>query len=111
MPESAWRTKHLAPDTSRPVTHLVDRPRDRGKDRWMENSMAGGGEVGGGNRYCRFGEAAKENKDHVFTRDARGRRNALDESILLTASSFHPDQTATMSSLSSGHYTIIAQQH
>lgn len=42
MPESARRTKHLAPDTSRPVTHLVDRPRDRGKDRWMENSMAGG---------------------------------------------------------------------
>lgn len=46
------RTKHLAPDTSRPVTHLVDRPGDRGKDRWMENSMAGR-RVGGG-RYCRF---------------------------------------------------------
>lgn len=30
----------------RPVTHLVDRPRDRGKDRWMENSKTGGG--GGG---------------------------------------------------------------
>lgn len=25
------------------MTHLVDRPRDRGKDRWMENSKAGGG--------------------------------------------------------------------
>lgn len=28
------------------MTHLVDRPRDRGKDRWMENSEAGGGEEG-----------------------------------------------------------------
>lgn len=42
------RTKHLAPDTSRPVTHLVDRPGDRGKDRWMENSMAGRREGRGG---------------------------------------------------------------
>lgn len=42
------RTKHLAPDTSRPVTHLVDRPGDIGKDRWMENSMAGRREERGG---------------------------------------------------------------
>lgn len=58
--ESAWRTKHLAPDTSRPVTHLVDRPRDRGKDRWMENSMAGGREREGAVDTVGFGGREQE---------------------------------------------------
>lgn len=69
------RTKHLAPDTGRPVTHLVDRPGDGGKDRWIENSTADRG--GGNERYCRFWwEGGRENKDHVFTREGRERRNA-----------------------------------
>lgn len=59
------------------MTHLADRPRDRGKDRWMENSKAGGGE-GGAIDTVGFGgrEGGRENKDHVFTREARERRNA-----------------------------------
>lgn len=61
----AWRTKsrrtkHLAPDTGRPVTHLVDRSRDRGKDRWMENSKAGGGGGGGAIDTVGFGGREEE---------------------------------------------------
>lgn len=64
VPESAWRTKHLAPDTSRPVTHLVDRPRDRGKDRWMENSMAGG--RGGGGSIDTVGLGREQKKTRIM---------------------------------------------
>jgi len=59
------------------VTHLVDRPRDRGKDRWMENSKAGGG---GGERGAidtvGFGGREEEKTRIMCLPEARERRNA-----------------------------------
>lgn len=81
----------------RPVTHLVDRPRDRGKDRWMENSKAGGG-GGGAIDTVGFGGRKRKQGSCVYQRGKRKKECiSRDESILLTASlfsSFHHDQIA-----------------
>lgn len=70
------RTKHLAPDTGSPVTHLVDRTRDRGKDRWMENNKAEGAWGRRNGLWRMRWEGGTENKNCVFTREDRERRNA-----------------------------------